>query len=147
MHMPSREDPYDEFIRNLARMVEELLKNLPQEEVTHIIGCTIISGNGANPPHFILNREQGDEDISFELIEGPESIFVTAMLPVDLSSAPYADITPDSLHIVVNEKRTQVPLPCRVDVIHSNYHIRHGVIDITLKKRPVAAPSAGIEHG
>jgi len=147
MFMPSSENPYDEFIRNMAKMVEDLLKNLPRDEATHIIGCTIISGNGAKPPHFILNREQEDEEIGFEMIEGPDRIFVTATLPVTLSSAPYADITTDSLHIVVNEKRTRVPLPCTVDVIHSYYNVRHGVIDITLKKKPVAAPNTGIEHG
>ena len=142
--MPSKENPYDDFIRNLSRMVEDLLKNLPQDEATHIIGCTIISGNGANLPHFVMNREEGEEEIMFEMIEGPDRLFVTAKLPVDMNSAPYADITPDSLHIIVNEKRTHVPLPCRVDVIHSYYQVRHGMIDIILKKRPVATVSPGI---
>jgi len=145
--MPNSENPYDEFIRSLAKMVEDLLKSLPEQEATHIIGCTIISGSGAKQPHFIMNMEQDDEEISFELIEGPDRVFVTARLPVNLSSAPYADISPDSLYIVVNEKRTAVPLPCRVDVIHSYYHVRHGIIDIILKKKPVAAASAGIENG
>lgn len=143
MPMPSSDNPYDEFIRNLSRMVEDLLKNLPQDEVTHIIGCTIISGNGAKLPHFILKNDESEDEICFETIESPDKLFVTARLPINMSSAPYADITPDSLHIVVNEKRTQVPLPCRVDVIHSHYQIRHGMIDIILKKKPRAAASTG----
>ena len=147
MLMPSRENPYDDFIRNLARVVEDLLKNLPQEEATHIIGCTIISGSGAKLPHFVLDRDGAGEEINFELIEGPDKVFVTARLPVNLVSAPYADITPESLHIIVNEKRTLVPLPCRVDVIHSYYQVRHGVIDIILKKKPAAAASTGIDNG
>ncbi|MCU0632359.1 MAG: CS domain-containing protein [Methanolinea sp.] len=146
--MPSRENPYDEFIRNLARMVEDLLKNMPQDETPHIIGCTIITGNGPNPPPFLFNTgQQEEEEISFEVIDAPDRVFVTARLPVNLQSAPYADITPDSLHIVVNERRTKVQLPCRVDVIHSFYQVRHGVIDIILKKKPVNAASAGIGSG
>lgn len=143
MPMPSSENPYDEFIRNLSRVVEDLLKDLPDEEITHIIGCTIISGNGAKLPQFILKKDESEDEIHFEMIEGPDRLFVTAGLPVHMSSAPYADITPDSLHIVVNEKRTPVPLPCRVDVIHSHYQVRHGMIDIILKKKPLATASAG----
>lgn len=147
MHMPSNENPYDEFIRNLAKMVEDLLKKMPDQDTTHIIGCTIITGNGPNMPHIIFNGNRQDEETTFELIEGPDKVFVTANLPPVLHSAPYADITPDSLHIVVNEKRTRVELPCRVDVIHSFYHVRHGVIDIILKKKTGAAASTSIEHG
>lgn len=147
MHMPSKENPYDEFIRNLARMVEDLLKNMPDEDLTHIIGCTIITGNGPNKPHVIFNSGRQSDEITFEVIEGPDRVFVTANLPAVMNSAPYADITPDSLHIVVNEKRTRVDLPCKVDVIHSFYHVRHGVIDIVLKKKTGAAASTGIESG
>lgn len=147
MHMPSNENPYDEFIRNIARMVEDLLKNMPEENTTRIIGCTIITGNSPNKPHVIFNGDRQDDEITFEVIEGPDRIFVTANLPAFLHSAPYADITPESLHIVVNEKRTKVELPCRVDVIHSYYHVRHGVIDIILKKKAAAPANAGIGQG
>lgn len=143
--MPDSENPYDEFMKNLAKVVEELLKSMPDQEATHIIGCTIISGNGRNPPDVILNMNQQEDEVRFEIIEAPDRIFVTGRLPANLQSAPYADITPDTLHIVVNERRTPVPLPCRVDVIHSFYHVRHGLIDIILKKKPVTAASAGIE--
>lgn len=133
--MPNPENPYDEMLKKIAKMVEELLRNLPQEENARIIGCTIITNGGV--PHFARNPkfESDESDIPVEIIDSPDMLFVTARLPNTLHTAPYADITPESLHIVVNERRIPVPLLCKIDIIHSFYEVRHGVIDITLKKK------------
>lgn len=143
--MPSTENPYDEMIKKIAKMVEELLQNLPQEESARIIGCTIITHGGT--PFFAKNPKITVEDshIPIEVIDSPDVLFVTARLPPTLHTAPYADISTDSLHIVVNERRIHVPLPCSIDVVHSFYQVRHGVLDIILKKkapRKSAAPGA-----
>ncbi len=145
--MPSPENPYDEMMKKIAKMVEELLRNLPQEENARIIGCTIITNGGM--PHFTRNPKVPEEtgDIPIEIIDSPDILFVTARLPHALHTAPYADIAADSLHIVVNEKRIPVPLPCQVDVIHSFYQVRHGVLDIMLKKKKVPQKSAPADSG
>lgn len=139
--MPNTENPYDEMLRKIAQMVEELLKNLPKEENTRIIGCTIITNGGM--PYFARNPgvEIDEKDIPIEVIDSPDSIFVTARLPTTLHSAPYADITPQAVHIVVNERRIPVPLPCPVDVIHSFYQVRHGILDVILRKKQVPVKS------
>jgi hypothetical protein len=36
---------------------------------------------------------------------------------------------------VVGERKASIPFDIRIDVIHSYYQIRHGVIDIVLKKK------------
>ncbi len=133
--MPNPENPYDEMLKKIAKMVEELLRNLPQEENARIIGCTIITNGGV--PHFAKNPkfESNESDIPVEIIDSQDMLFVTARLPNTLHTAPYADITPESLHIVVNERRIPVPILYKIDIIHSFYEVRHGVLDITLKKK------------
>jgi HSP20 family molecular chaperone IbpA len=145
--MPDSENPYDEMLKKIARMVEELLRNLPQEENARIIGCTIITNGGS--PHFTRNPNSRSEenDIPIEIIDSPDMLFVTARLPSTLHTAPYADITAESLHIVVNERRIPVPVSCRIDVIHSFYQVRHGVLDIILKKKKVPPRSTPAESG
>jgi hypothetical protein len=145
--MPNSENPYDEMLKKIAKMVEELLRNLPQEENARIIGCTIITNGGS--PHFARNPRFDSEEshIPIEVIDSPDMLFVTARLPSTLHTAPYADITADSLHIVVNERRIPVPVSCQIDVIHSFYQVRHDVLDIIIRKKKVPPKSAPAESG
>jgi hypothetical protein len=132
-------NPYDDFLKNIAKMVEEIIKDMPDGEHPRFIGCTIIAGSPSDIPAFFAMRgPQTPEGIRCELIESGDRIFITAQVPAEIRSAPYADINPDKVRISMGEEETTVPLPCPVDVIHSYYMVRHGVMDIILKKKDLA---------
>ena len=38
-------DSYDEFLKHIARMVEDIVRNLPEAEGTRFVGYTIITGS------------------------------------------------------------------------------------------------------
>jgi HSP20 family molecular chaperone IbpA len=137
--MPSKENPYDEFLKQLAKMVEDMLRTMPNEETTRIIGCTIITGNTDDPGIHVHGSNPQKEELTCELIETGDRIYITARLPADIRSAAYADISPETVYIVVNEERTRIDLPAPIDIIHSYYQVRHGVIDIILKKKQMPA--------
>ncbi len=128
--------PYDDFLKNLARMVEDMIRNMPEREGAHFVGYTIIAGNPGDLPCIIPMGNQGEE-IEFEVIHDETYIFITGRLPPQAKSAAYADIATDSVTIVVGEKRASIPLDSPIDVIHSFYQVRHGIIDIVLKKKKI----------
>ncbi|NYT21698.1 MAG: hypothetical protein GKC07_07870 [Methanomicrobiales archaeon] len=127
-------NPYDDFLKNLARMVEDMIRNMPEQETAHFIGYTIIAGHPGDLPRIIPMGGQ-DGEIEFEVIQDETFIFVTARLPPRVKSAAYADISTDGVTIVVGEKKASIPVDSPIDVIHSYYQVRHGIIDIVLKKK------------
>ena len=128
-------NPYDEFLKNLAHMVEDMIRNMPEEEGTHFIGYTIIAGNPGDLPQVIHMGKNPADEIEFEVIQDENFIFVTGKLPPLAKSAAYADISTDSVAIVVGEKKASIPLESSIDVIHSYYQVRHGIIDLILRKK------------
>jgi hypothetical protein len=130
----AQSNPYDEFLKNLARMVEDMIRNMPENEGTHFVGYTIIAGNTGDLPR-IIPIGAHSEEIQFEVIQDDTNIFITGRLPPQSKSAAYADISTDSVTIVVGEKKASIPFESPIDIIHSFYQVRHGVIDIVLKKK------------
>ncbi|MDD1708402.1 MAG: hypothetical protein LUQ33_04435 [Methanoregulaceae archaeon] len=128
-------NPYDDFLKNLARMVEDIVRNIPEGEGTRFIGYTIIAGNNGEAPQIIHIGKTPREEIEYEIIEDENYLFITGSLPPGSRFAAYADISTDSVTIVVGEKRAPIPLDSKIDVVHSFYQVRHGVIDIILKKK------------
>ncbi|MCQ1538426.1 hypothetical protein FTO68_05425 [Methanocalculus taiwanensis] len=100
-----------------------------------IIGC-ILRPEGGFGGYVLVPVENHPPDIPFEMIETENRIYITAALPPDtmLTSAPYARIETERVAIVVNEHETWIPLPSRINVFHSTYTIRHGVMDIFCRK-------------
>ena len=131
-------NPYDDFLKNLARMVEDIVRNIPEGEGTRFIGYTIIAGNNGEAPQIIHIGKTPPEEIEYEVIEDEEYLFVTGSLPPGSRFAAYADISADAVTIIVGEQRAQIPLDTKIDIIHSYYQVRHGVIDIILKKKKPA---------
>lgn len=127
--------PPDDFLRNLAKMVEDIIRMMPDHERGRIIGYTIIAGNQGEAPHIVHFGNAQQEDIEYEVIEDDAYIFVTAHLPAGSRYAAYADITTDAVTIVAGDLRSTIPLSSRIDVIHSFYQVRHRVMDIVLKKK------------
>jgi len=134
--MPNKENPYDDFLKSLAKLVEDIMKDLPDDEHARFIGCTIIAGGASGTPPFFPGMQENSREIGYEIIESDERIFITTQLPPDIKNAPYADIDPDSVRICIDDLDALIPLPVRIDVIHSFYIVRHGVMDIVLKKKP-----------
>ncbi len=126
--MPDTENPYDDFLKNLAKLVEDIIKNMPDSENTRFIGCTIIAG-GANGIPMVPGAGNGKREIRYEMIETGDRIFITAEIPPGTKNAPYADITPDSVRICIDELNTAIPFEQKIDVIHRLLHgppRRHG---------------------
>jgi hypothetical protein len=126
--------PYDDFLKNLARMVEDIIKNMPQQDEPRFIGCTIITGDPAETPHVIRIDTARFQELEYEMIESDDRVFITARIPPSITSAVYADIQPDRIAIIAEERRTEIEPPCRIDILESFYQVNNGVIDIVLKK-------------
>jgi len=126
------DDSYDDVVNNIAKVMEQLLKNLQVQDLPHIIGCTIIAGSDGRPPTIIMNRE-GDE-IDYEIIDAGDRIYISAEVPADMGGAPSAIIHPDCVTLTFDDQELAIELEHEIDVIHSFYDIRHGVIDVVCYK-------------
>lgn len=128
-------NPPDDFLRHLAKMVENIIRMLPDPERGRVIGYTIIAGRRGEDPQIVHFGAAQPEEIEYEVIEDEAYIFVTATLPAGSAYAAYADISKDSVTIVIGDVRTTVPIDSVIDVIHSFYQVRNRVMDIILKKK------------
>jgi hypothetical protein len=128
--------PYDDVFNNLAKIVEDIVKTLPESQQARVIGYTIITRHaaGGDPEIFSSGQQDDDGEIPYEIVETEEDLFITAMLPADPHNAPIAEIEPDMVRICVDDRITTVMLPHPVDRIHSTYRVHRGVMDISLKK-------------
>jgi hypothetical protein len=128
-------NPYDDFMKNLAKMIEEMMNNLPQQDNNpRFIGCTIIAGNPGDLSNLFPGQGKESREIEYEVIDADDRIYITAIVPADLKSAPYADIKPDCVRICMDDMEANIDLPTPGDVIHSFYMVRHGVMDVMIKK-------------
>jgi len=124
------------MFRNLAKIVEDIVKNMPESRNARIIGYSIITRqpSSEDPQVFLVDSAEDDDEIPYEVMESDDWIFVTATLPADMKNAPYADIGTDRVSIVVDDRSVTVMLESTVDRIHSHYRVHRGVMDIMLKK-------------
>ncbi len=136
--MPSNQGsgPYDEVFNNLAKIVEDIVRNMPESQQARVIGYTIITRHaaGGDPEIFQAGFQDDDREIPYEVVESEDEIYITADLPADPHNAPYAEIEPDRVRICVDDCITTVMLPHPADRIHSTYRVHRGVMDITLRK-------------
>ena len=131
--------PYDDVFSNLAKIVEDIVKSMPDHEHARIVGYTIITRqpSSGEPEVFRAGIPEDNGEISYEITESDDQIFITALMPADPKNAPYADIQPDSVRISVDNRETAIMLDHPIDRIHSTYRIHRGVMDITLKKKMI----------
>ena len=128
--------PYDDVFNNLAKIVEDIVKNMPDSRNARIVGYTIITRNPSKgePGIFRQGEPDDDEEIPFEVIESDDRIFITVTLPADLKNAPLVDIQANSVRVDIDDRNVSVTLDQPVERIHSYYRIHRGIMDITLKK-------------
>ncbi|HVP96617.1 hypothetical protein [Methanoregula sp.] len=130
-------NPYDEVFGNLSRIVEEIVRNMPEAEHARVIGYTIVTRHVPGEPGiFVDGADNSDDDIPYEVLESDTHIFITAAIPPDAEHAPYADIQPQEVRICVDDSTTTIDLEKPIDIIHSTYRVHRGVMDITLRKVP-----------
>jgi len=128
--------PYDDVFNNLAKIVEDIVKNMPESQHARIVGYTIITRQPSSddPRFYHFDSPEDDDDIPYEVMESGDQIFITATLPSNRKHAPYADIDTDRVRIIVDDKCVTVMLDHTVDRVHSFYRVHRGLMDITLKK-------------
>jgi HSP20 family molecular chaperone IbpA len=128
--------PYDDVFNNLAKIVEEIVKNMPDNQHARIIGYTIITRNPSNgePGIFRMGEQEDDAEIPYEVVESEDMIYITAIMPTEYKNAPLVDIQPDRVYVGIDNREITVMLDQPIDRIHSSYRVHRGVMDITLKK-------------
>ena len=131
--MPSNTD--DELYRNLARLLEHLLRNLPQPEPGQVVGFTVMTGAASSGPWTSLGDDEDESVIEYECVEGREEVYITARVPPDLRTAPYVDFRSQQVRIVMDDRVAEIDLPVAIDLRHSFYQVRHGVMDVACRKR------------
>lgn len=128
--------PYDDMFSNLAKIVEDIVRNMPESQHARIIGYTIITRHPSSddPRVYHFDAPEEDDEIPYEVMESEDQIFITATLPADLKNAPFADIGTDCVRIVIDDRSVTVMLDSMIDRIHSYYRVHRGLMDITLNK-------------
>jgi hypothetical protein len=128
-------NPYDDVFNNLAKIVDEIVRTMPEAQHARIIGYTIVTRHPSGDPHIVKPGNNDDSgEVPYEIVETDRHIFITAEMPPDPEHAPYADIETNMVRIFVDDRTTAIMLSQPVDIIHSTYRIHRGVMDITLQK-------------
>ncbi|WP_321507038.1 hypothetical protein [uncultured Methanoregula sp.] len=127
--------PYDDIFNNLSKIVEDLVRNMPESQHARIVGYTIITRHPSDDPEVIRRGMPADNgEIPYEVVEAGDQVFITAALPPDTKTAAFADIDTNCVRICVDDRITTIMLDYPVDRIHSFYRVHLGVMDISLKK-------------
>ena len=128
--------PYDDVFNNLAKIVEDIVKNMPDNHHARIVGYTIITRHPSNgDPEVFRGGEPGDDDeIPYEVVESDDMIYITATMPANPKNAPSIDIQTNNVHVSIDNRDITIMLDKPIDRIHSYYRIHRGLMDITLKK-------------
>ena len=129
-------NPYDDVFNKLAKIVEEIVSNMPEQQHARIVGYTIITRHpGGDPGAFPHGTAGEDEETPYEVVESDEYVFITAVMPANPQHLPTADIRTDQVRICVDDRDTVIMLDNAIDLVHSNYRVHRGLMDITLKKQ------------
>ena len=129
-------NPYDDVFNNMAKIVDEIVRNMPEAQHARIIGYTIVTRHVSGGQKSFPGGDDDGGDIPYEVVETEQHIFITATIPPDTVNAPYADIQPNTVRICVDNRTTAIMLNQPIDVIHSRYRVHRGIMDISLEKIP-----------
>jgi hypothetical protein len=130
-----QDNPQDDLYADLSEIVAEIIRHMPGHDRARVIGYTIISPPSLPPTAF---RVIGDDDryrLPYETVESDDVVFITARLPPGTSSPLNVEIIQGEVRIFLEERAATITMKSPVDISHSHYSVRNGVLDITLKKR------------
>lgn len=124
-------NPYDEIARNIAAMVEDMMKKMDRGDSPQFIGCTIVSG-GSVP--LKINNNASKDNI-YEIIDTEEQIFITAEIPAGIDDETL-DIIIDEMKIilVMDGREAEIKLESAVIPEECEYVVQNGIIDIVCPK-------------
>jgi hypothetical protein len=130
----NQDNSRDDLYADLSEIVADIVRHLPGHDRARIIGYAVISSPSVPPIAF---RVIGDDDgyrLPYETIESDDVMFITSRLPPGISSPPSVEIMPGEIRIFLEGRAATITLKFPVDISHSHYSSRNGVLDITLKK-------------
>jgi hypothetical protein len=136
-------DPYDDLLRNLARLIEQIagleqnmrhLQNM-QQDSPHILGCAIVTGGVPHDQEVPLKKPV---EVSYEIIDAGNVAYLTLALPSSLTEEPVVEFLEKSIIIIAAGSRAPVEFDFMLLPDSCSYSIRNGIVDATLVKAEVS---------
>lgn len=83
VYMPNNPNgPYDDVFNSLAKIVEDIVRSMPDHQNARIVGYTIITRQpGSEGQEVFAEATPYDEETPYEVTESDDTIFVTADIP------------------------------------------------------------------
>ncbi|MDE4907552.1 Hsp20/alpha crystallin family protein [Methanogenium marinum] len=125
-------EPYDDVFRNLAKAMEEMIRNLPGDEPPRFIGCTIISGSGDDGR--IFHMDDFEDEFDYDLVEDSGFFYITLELSGDESSAPRVEFRDQEVRVTIEGREFDIPLSAPIHQGQGRFGIKNGVLDIICPK-------------
>ncbi|GAB7016482.1 Hsp20/alpha crystallin family protein [Methanogenium cariaci] len=125
-------EPNDDVFRNLAKAMEEMIRNLPGDEPPRFIGCTIISGSGDDG--HIFHMDDFEDDLDYDLVEDSGFFYITLELSGEESSAPGVEFRDQEVRVIIDGRNFDVSLSVPINPEESKFGVKNGVLDIICPK-------------
>ena len=125
-------EPNEDVFRNLAKAMEEIIRNLPGDEPPRFIGCTIISGTGDNGR--IFHMDDFEDEFDYDIVEDSGFFYITLELSGEESSAPRVEFREQEVRVTIDGRDFDVPLSAPIHQGQSRFGIKNGVMDIICPK-------------
>jgi HSP20 family molecular chaperone IbpA len=125
-------EPNDDVFRNLAKAMEEMIRNLPGNEPPRFIGCTIISGSGDDGR--IFHMDEYEDEFDYDLVEDSGFFYITLELSGEESSAPRVEFRDQAVQVTIDGRDYDVPLSAPIHQGQCRFGIKNGVLDIICPK-------------
>ena len=125
-------EPNDDVFKNLAKAMEEMIRNLPGDEPPRFIGCTIISGSGDDG--HIFHMDDYEDEFDYDLVEDSGFFYITLELSGEETSAPGVEFHDQEVRVTIEGRDFDVPLSAPIHLENSRFGIKNGVLDIICPK-------------
>lgn len=125
-------EPNDDIFRNLAKAMEEMIRNLPGEHSPRFVGCTIISGSDDDGR--IFHMDDFEDEFDYDLVEDSDYFYITLELSGEESAAPRVEFMDQMVRVTIDGRDFEVPLSAPIHMGQSRYGIKNGVVDIICRK-------------
>ena len=130
--------PYDDVFNNLAKIVEDIVKNMPDNHHARIVGYTIITRHPSSgePDVFPHGDPVDDEEIPYEVVESEDMIYITATMP-ETNPKKSPPLSTSRQTKCIFALITGTLQSCSISLLTEftvTIEIHRGLMDITLKK-------------
>ncbi len=125
-------EPNDDVFRNLAKAMEDMIRNMPGDEPPRFIGCTIISGSGDDGR--IFHMDDFEDDFDYDIVEDSTYFYITLELSGEESTPPSVKFREQEVRVTIDGRDFDVPLPSPINQDDCKFGIKNGVMDIICRK-------------